>query len=86
MRVGWGWDEVWFVEILFKLDGPGPYPELDAGGGGVQLVPSCHTLLGGVQFTNKKKYIFLWHPGGYRHPNPPPPRYAIVKTIIQKGI
>ena len=39
------------------------------GGGlqqGLQLVPSCHALLGGVQFT--KDIFFLWHRGGgYRY-------------------
>ena len=71
--VGWGWGEVWF-EILFKHDGPGPYPELDAGGWGV----TAATPFWGCSIYTK--FIFLWGGGGGVTDTPP---LTLVKTIIQ---
>ena len=60
--------EVWFFEILFKHDGSGPYPELDAGGGGGGY--SSHALLG---VFNLHKIYFSLRGGGVTDTHTPLP-------------
>ena len=69
--------------------GPGPYPEVDAGGGGYSrgyTVTACSKLprpSGGCSIY--KLYIFLWHRGGVTDPPPIPLDTALVVPLHPGG-